>query len=46
MALQHAWFRTGIQRALVESQNGEAPRLETKEAGAGPSGARAVRPGR
>ena len=27
MALQHAWFRTGIQRALVESQNGEAPRL-------------------
>ena len=27
MALQHAWFRAGIQRALVASQNGEAPRL-------------------
>lgn len=26
-ALQHAWFRKGIQKALVESQNGEEARL-------------------
>ncbi len=26
-ALQHSWFRAGIQQALFESQNGEAPRL-------------------
>ncbi|RCW78078.1 hypothetical protein, partial [Paracoccus lutimaris] len=25
-ALQHAWFRAGIQKALAESQNGEAAR--------------------
>lgn len=27
LALQHAWFRAGIQKALHESQNGEAARL-------------------
>ncbi len=26
-ALQHAWFRTGINKALSESQNGEEARL-------------------
>lgn len=26
-ALQHAWFRTALQRALRESQNGEAAKL-------------------
>lgn len=26
-ALQHVWFRAGIQKALAESQNGEAARL-------------------
>ncbi|MGN7870969.1 hypothetical protein [Paracoccus sp. 22332] len=26
-ALQHAWFRAGINKALAESQNGEAARL-------------------
>ena len=26
-ALQHAWFRAGINKALSESQNGEAARL-------------------
>ena len=26
-ALQHAWFRTAVQKALKDSQNGEAARL-------------------
>ena len=27
LAMQHSWFRAGIQKALAESQNGEEARL-------------------